>query len=185
LARTCLAKALPLSLFGRREDELGVGADGHFGRAHHQMGDLGQIGEGRHLGRVVLGHHHDRQIAREHRGLDHQALARQRLHVLPVGGGEHIRLGAVFDLHAKVLAAGEVEADLEVRVLLLEGQGDALEHLAQRGRREHGQLLRLGRTGPRSRACCVARHAATGDCHERATIHAGASVKAMPVRAVW
>jgi hypothetical protein len=53
-----------------------------------------------------------------------------------------------------------LKADLEVRVLLLEGQGDGLEHLAQRRRREHGQLLRLGRVRPRGEER-PARHAIT------------------------
>jgi hypothetical protein len=101
------------------------------------MLDLGQIGESVTLAGIVLGHDHDRQIAREDLGSATSSLGRQRLHVLPVGRGEHIHLGALFDLHAKVLAAGEVEADLEVRVLLLEGQRDALENLAQRRRREY------------------------------------------------
>jgi hypothetical protein len=88
------------------------------------------------------------------------------------------------DLHAKILAAGEVKADLEIRVLLLEGQCDALKNLAQRRCREHGQLLRLGR----ARLGCKklrgdARHS-YGNLNERAPIHTGTSAIAVPVRAV-
>ena len=148
------------------------------------MRDLGQIGESLNLGRIVLGHDHDRQIACEDPGLGHQALGRQRLHVLPVGRGEHIHLGALFDLHAKILAAGEVKANLEVRVLLFESQRDALENFSQRRRREHSQLLHLGGARGGRKGLRTEARDYEGNLNERAPIHTGTSVIAVPVRAV-
>ncbi len=148
------------------------------------MRDLGQIRKAAHLGRVVFRHDHDRQIAREDHGIDNQSPVCQKLHVLPVGRGEHVRLRALFNLHAQILAAGEIEADPGIWVLLLENQCGGLEDLAQRRGRKHHQFLCFTAACPN---CRKRRNRARGnqcDKSNPAVIHAWTPVGSSPVRAV-
>ena len=92
---------------------------------------LGQVRKAAQPGRVVLGHNHDRSIAGKDHGLDDHVFGGQEIHVLSVGRGEHINLGTLVDLHAQVLAAGKVEADLHIGMSLLEGRPHHLEDFAQ------------------------------------------------------
>ena len=93
---------------------------------------------------------------------DHELVAGERLrrageaadlvHVARVGGGKHVRRRSLLQLGHQVVAAGEVEADLHLRVRGREVAAQLGEGVRQRRRGEHAELARLAGGRVRRRA---------------------------------
>ncbi len=158
---------------GRLEDLLRGRAARHVRRADGQ-GELlaREVGEPGDAARIADGHGDLQHVLGEDRRLAvGQVGVGDHGHLGLVGRGEHVDRRALGDLGGQRRAAGEVELDVQVRVVGHQLVAELAEDVGERGGREDreraGQLAARGRRRPDAVVVGRRRAAARGECHDR------------------